>query len=266
MCGIVAIYHPQGCVSSEALSRATARLHHRGPDGHRQWVAPHGRVGLGHARLSIIDLVTGDQPIVNEDGRRHIVVNGEFYDFERIQGELTRAGHRLRTRSDSEIALHLYEDLGPQCLHRLRGEYRLRAVGRGPAAALRRSRPVRHQAALLRLARRSIVPRLRGQGAVRGRGAGPLEPRRAVQCLDRAVDEPGRNPLRGVSPRCHRVTTCWPARTACGFIRYWDFDYPVASNAAGRALGSASGRRCSERHWTMRSSCAFGPMSRWDAT
>jgi len=123
MCGIVAIYHPHGCVSPEALIRATTRLHHRGPDGQRQWIAPHGRIGLGHARLSIIDLVTGDQPIASEDGRRHIVVNGEFYDFERIQGELVRAGHRLRTRSDSEIALHLYEDLGPQSLHRLRGEY-----------------------------------------------------------------------------------------------------------------------------------------------
>ena len=123
MCGIVAIYHPHGCVSAEALERATVRLHHRGPDGRRQWIAPHGRVGLGHARLSIIDLVTGDQPIASEDGRRHIVVNGEFYDFERIQCELARAGHQLRTRSDSEIALHLYEDLGPQCLHQLRGEY-----------------------------------------------------------------------------------------------------------------------------------------------
>jgi asparagine synthase (glutamine-hydrolysing) len=123
MCGIVAIYHPSGCVSPEALIRATTRLHHRGPDGQRQWIAPHGRIGLGHARLSIIDLVTGDQPIASEDGRRHIVVNGEFYDFERIQGELVQAGHRLRTRSDSEIALHLYEDLGPQSLHRLRGEY-----------------------------------------------------------------------------------------------------------------------------------------------
>jgi asparagine synthase (glutamine-hydrolysing) len=123
MCGIVAIYHPRGCVSAEALQRATALLHHRGPDGRRQWIAPHGRIGLGHARLSIIDLVTGDQPIASEDGHRHIVVNGEFYDFERIRCELERAGHQFRTRSDSEIALHLYEDLGPHCLHQLRGEY-----------------------------------------------------------------------------------------------------------------------------------------------
>ena len=123
MCGIVAIYDSQGRVSPEALRRATAQLHHRGPDDRRHWIAAHGRVGLGHTRLSIIDLVTGDQPIASEDERRHIVVNGEFYDFERIQCELERAGHRLRTRSDSEIALHLYEDLGPHCLHQLRGEY-----------------------------------------------------------------------------------------------------------------------------------------------
>jgi asparagine synthase (glutamine-hydrolysing) len=80
-------------------------------------------VALGHARLSIIDLSTGDQPIANEDASVRIVVNGEFYGYEAIQKELERGGHRLRTRSDSEIALHLYEELGVQCLHRLRGEY-----------------------------------------------------------------------------------------------------------------------------------------------
>jgi asparagine synthase (glutamine-hydrolysing) len=82
-----------------------------------------GRVGLGHARLSIIDLKTGDQPIENEDGRLRIIVNGEFYDFERIRRELERDGHVFRTRSDSEIALHLFEDLGPRALHSLRGEF-----------------------------------------------------------------------------------------------------------------------------------------------
>ena len=82
-----------------------------------------GRVALGHARLSIIDLTTGDQPIASEDGRTRIIVNGEFYDYESIQRELENSGHRLRTRSDSEIALHLYEDRGTQCLHRLRGEF-----------------------------------------------------------------------------------------------------------------------------------------------
>jgi asparagine synthase (glutamine-hydrolysing) len=86
-------------------------------------MSPDGRAGLGHARLSIIDLETGDQPIASEDGRLHLVANGELYDFERIRGELERDGHRFRTRSDSEIALHLYEDRGPGALAALRGEF-----------------------------------------------------------------------------------------------------------------------------------------------
>ena len=123
MCGIVASVATDGRIRSEVLAAATRTLRHRGPDSERVWVAPHGRVGLGHARLSIIDLATGDQPIENEDGRLHIVVNGEFYDFERIRAGLEARGHVFRTRSDSEIALHLYEDLGAACLHELRGEF-----------------------------------------------------------------------------------------------------------------------------------------------
>jgi asparagine synthase (glutamine-hydrolysing) len=123
VCGIVAIYSRRNRVPAEVLQRATRSLYHRGPDGQRQWISDGGRVGLGHARLSIIDLSTGDQPIASEDGRTRIVVNGEFYGFEAIQRELESRGHRLRTRSDSEIALHLYEDLGMQALHQLRGEF-----------------------------------------------------------------------------------------------------------------------------------------------
>jgi len=125
MCGIVAIFSPQVPVALEALENATKSLHHRGPDGVRHWIAPDGRMALGHRRLSIIDLTTGDQPIANEDERLRIIVNGEFYGYEAIQKELEDEGHRLRTRSDSEIALHLYEDLGAHCLQRLRGEFAL---------------------------------------------------------------------------------------------------------------------------------------------
>ena len=123
MCGIVAVYSRREPVSPATLERATKSLYHRGPDGQRQWISGDQRVGLGHARLSIIDLATGDQPIASEDIRTHIVANGEFYQYEGIQRELESRGHRLRTRSDSEIALHLYEELGPQCLHQLRGEF-----------------------------------------------------------------------------------------------------------------------------------------------
>jgi asparagine synthase (glutamine-hydrolysing) len=123
MCGIVAFYSRREPILSASLERATKSLWHRGPDSQRQWISRDNRVGLGHARLSIIDLSTGDQPIASEDNRTHIIANGEFYSYEAVQKELESRGHRLRTRSDSEIALHLWEELGPQCLHQLRGEF-----------------------------------------------------------------------------------------------------------------------------------------------
>ena len=125
LCGITALYSPRGTISPSALEQATLRLAHRGPDGQRTWVSGDRRVGLGHARLSIIDLATGEQPIASEDEGLRIVVNGEFYDFERVQRDLEDRSHRLRTRSDSEIALHLYEDIGTACLRELRGEFAL---------------------------------------------------------------------------------------------------------------------------------------------
>ncbi len=123
MCGIVAFFSRNPTLTPDVVERATKRLSHRGPDGQRQWLSADRRVALGHARLSIIDLATGDQPIASEDERTRIIVNGEFYDYEATQRRLEQAGHRLSTRSDSEIALHLYEDLGTQCLHQLRGEF-----------------------------------------------------------------------------------------------------------------------------------------------
>ena len=123
MCGIAAVLSRHAPIDPETVRAATAALHHRGPDGRGHWRSDDGLVALGHARLSIIDLATGDQPISNEDGTIQVVVNGEFYDFERIRAQLEERGHRFRTKSDSEIVLHLYEDYGPECLHRLRGEY-----------------------------------------------------------------------------------------------------------------------------------------------
>src|SRR5882724_8600677 len=135
MCGITAILARRAPVSAERLCAATRSLRHRGPELQRQWVAPDGRVGLGHARLSIIDLVTGDQPIANEDGSLLIVANGEFYAYEPIRGELLKRGHRLATQSDSEIALHLYEEMGARCLDQLRGEFAF-ALWDGPRGRL----------------------------------------------------------------------------------------------------------------------------------
>lgn len=123
MCGIVTFFAPDGIVSESRLRKAVTSLNHRGPDRQNVWVSDNCSVGLGHARLSIIDLNSGDQPIANQDGSLRIIANGEFYDYEGIQRQLKQWGYPLQTQSDSEIALHLYDRFGTQCLSHLRGEF-----------------------------------------------------------------------------------------------------------------------------------------------
>ncbi len=133
MCGIVGIFSP-GPVSSghnAPLERAVDALRHRGPDGRGIWfetpTASGDRwyVGLGHARLAITDLAGGHQPLTSEDGQVVAVVNGALYDAARIRQDLEARGHVFRTRSDSELVVHLYEEHGPDAAHHLRGEFAL---------------------------------------------------------------------------------------------------------------------------------------------
>ncbi len=105
------------------MSAAIDRIAHRGPDARRHWISDDGHVGLGHARLAVVDLETGDQPLANEDGQVVAVVNGEFYDYSCIRKRLENRGHQFTTRADSEILVHLWEDLGIDCLAELRGEF-----------------------------------------------------------------------------------------------------------------------------------------------
>ncbi len=123
MCGVIAKYAPGGQVSTSELNAAIKALNHRGPDSNAQWISPNAEAGLAHARLSIIGLNNGAQPIATDDGQIQIVVNGELYDFERIRDELKNRGHKFSTESDSEIALHLYREHGVECLQYLRGEF-----------------------------------------------------------------------------------------------------------------------------------------------
>lgn len=123
MCGLAAIMSQGGEWSPASLERATDALRHRGPDGRGTWVNPDGRVGLGHTRLSVIGLENGAQPISSEDGCVHLAANGEFYGFEPIRRDLENRGHVFATGSDSEIALHLYEEQGRTCVESLRGEF-----------------------------------------------------------------------------------------------------------------------------------------------
>jgi asparagine synthase (glutamine-hydrolysing) len=98
-----------------------AALRHRGPDDEGTYLS--GSAGLGHRRLSIIDLTRGHQPISNEDGTLWIVFNGEIYNYRELQPDLLARGHRFVTESDTEIILHLYEEYGPACVGRLRGMF-----------------------------------------------------------------------------------------------------------------------------------------------
>jgi asparagine synthase (glutamine-hydrolysing) len=98
-----------------------AAIAHRGPDAEGVWT---GRgVGLAHRRLSIIDLAGGDQPIGNEDNSIQVVFNGEIYNYRELKGELEQRGHRFRTNSDTEVLVHLYEEMGDSLVDRLRGMF-----------------------------------------------------------------------------------------------------------------------------------------------
>jgi asparagine synthase (glutamine-hydrolysing) len=123
MCGICGKLQFRGetPVDSTIVMRMVRALSHRGPDGHGTYIS--GPVGLGHTRLSIIDLTTGDQPISNEDNTIWLVYNGEIYNFAELRDELLKHGHVFRSRSDTEVIVHLYEQYGVDCLSRLRGMF-----------------------------------------------------------------------------------------------------------------------------------------------
>ncbi len=116
MCGICGYI---GIVEGGLLESMTEALSHRGPDSAGYFRAE--EAGLGHRRLSIIDVAGGRQPIENEDGSLVLIANGEIYNYRALREELLARGHRFRTKSDSEVVLHLYEDLGPDCLRYLNG-------------------------------------------------------------------------------------------------------------------------------------------------
>ena len=120
MCGICGIYNADGSsVQRGLLEKMTSIIQHRGPDGCGFFVE--SNIGLGHRRLSIIDLEGGAQPIGNEDGQMQIVFNGEIYNFIELRQELEAFGHKFRTRSDTEVIVHGYEQWGTNCVSHFNG-------------------------------------------------------------------------------------------------------------------------------------------------
>ena len=135
MCGIAGRfnYDPLRPVARDVLEAMTDAVAHRGPDAAGYHLAP--GIGLGHRRLSIIDLSTGDQPLTNEDGTIWTVFNGEIYNFAEVRAELAAHGHRFRTGSDTEVIVHGYEQWGERCVERFRGMFAF-AVWDAPARRL----------------------------------------------------------------------------------------------------------------------------------
>src|ERR1043166_3065227 len=123
MCGIAGIVNlnPHARVDEARLKRMRDVLRHRGREGGGLWID--GPVGLGHRRLSIVDLAGGHQPMANEDESVWITYNGEFYNHAALRPGLEAAGHVYRTRSDTETILHLYEEDGERCVEKLQGMF-----------------------------------------------------------------------------------------------------------------------------------------------
>ncbi|MBP6555035.1 MAG: asparagine synthase (glutamine-hydrolyzing), partial [Novosphingobium sp.] len=123
MCGIAGIFHlstPKP-VDPARIDRMCAAMAHRGPDGQGVWTAP--GVGLGHLRLSIIDLAGSPQPMASTDGRAMLVFNGEIYNYRELREELRRSGAEFHTDGDSEVILAAWQRWGPDCLPRLHGMF-----------------------------------------------------------------------------------------------------------------------------------------------
>ena len=123
MCGICGIYNfrTKEPVNLDLLKAMNDTLVHRGPDEEGFYVS--GPVGLGHRRLSIIDLEGGKQPMTNEDQTIWVVFNGEIYNFPELHDYLVKKGHIFETRSDTEVIIHMYEEVGERCFESFRGMF-----------------------------------------------------------------------------------------------------------------------------------------------
>ena len=232
VCGIVAFHSQTGGLSEQSLDAALQAIRHRGPDDQGTWLAPDRRVGLGHTRLGVVDLAKGQQPMASEDGRLRIVVNGEFCDYEALAAELNGQGRPLRTRAGGEIALRLYERLGTDFLHRLRGEFAFvlwDETTRTLIAARDRFgiKPLFYTVHSDTLLLASEVK------ALLAAGVPPAWDKEAVaQFLTFGASHPGRCLFAGVfqvPPGHYLLAREGTIRT----VRYWDLDYPTPDN--GRA-------------------------------
>lgn len=247
MCGIFAAYRPDGGLTKQQAQAAIRTMIHRGPDGEGVWIHAGGRVALGHRRLAVIGPDNGAQPLSNEDGSIRAVVNGEFYGYQAIRRYLSARGHRFATESDSEILMHLYEELGTGCLQQLRGEF---------AFALWDGRRQRLLAARDRFGIKPLVYTESNGGVLLASEAKTLFAAGASAAWDIesffhaasrqyvASDATLFQNIRQLPPG-HLLET---GANGTVIHRYWDLDYPREADLAT----SASGKASNEREWIER--------------
>jgi asparagine synthase (glutamine-hydrolysing) len=223
MCGICGKVSRRGVESGEIQNMMTP-LAHRGPDG--QGLQLLGLAGLGHRRLSIIDLASGTQPISNENETIWITFNGEIYNYQELRQELLERGHRFRTQSDTEVIVHLYEEEGVDCVKRLRGMF---------AFALWDQKLHRLFAARDHLGQKPFYYSFRGQNFLFGSeikallAADPGLQEMNVEALDQYLTlrlvAPPLSMFRFINklPPAHRLTFSF--EKGVQVERYWDLNY-----------------------------------------
>jgi asparagine synthase (glutamine-hydrolysing) len=227
MCGIVGKIHfdPAHPVDPRHIRAMANSLRHRGPDDDGVWTERN--VGLGHRRLSIIDLsASGRNPMCNEDESVWIVFNGEIYSFQELRPGLEAAGHRFRSNTDTEVILHLYEELGPMCVKELRGMFAFAIWDR------------RAQRLLLARDRMGVKPlhyALTSFGLLFGSeikavlSSGEIAPEPDVSSLHQfllwqCIPSP-RTAFRGIQKLPPASILTWQASEGIHIQKYWELDY-----------------------------------------
>lgn len=232
MCGIAGIHRlthgrpPQ----PQELQRMIAALHHRGPDG--TGIEAHASVGLAHARLSIIDLEGGAQPIANEDGAVRVVFNGEIFNYLELRDELVQRGHVFRTHSDTEVLVHLYEEHGDELVQHLNGQFAFALWDeRRQRLLLARDRvgirPLFYTEAAGRLLFASEVKALFTLPEVQRR----IDPRKLAEVFSYWAPLEGGTVFQGVQalPPGHRMVV---EGGRLHVERYWDWSFPESIGAS----------------------------------
>jgi len=240
MCGIVGIVdwsgkHPP---DQSLLRRMLGVIRHRGPDEFGLYLDR--MAGIGCARLSIVDLSTGQQPIANADGSLWIVFNGEVYNYPELRAGLQRKGHRFTTRSDTEVVLHMYESEGPACLEQLNGQF---------AIAIWDSRKRELFLARDRLGIRPLFYTLLPSGLLFSseiksllldqRVQTALDPYALAQALNLWAPLAPRTIFRGILqlPPGHYMTV---SSESSSLVRYWSLSFPSAGREEVSSEGEAA--------------------------